>query len=241
MNLKNIKIAKYNNHTFPNPIIEELCIKHGKIIKLSKGSVLFDEHSKDKTLSVYYLVDGVCAVSGISATGKEQIFLYQKAGDLLGHVPHLMEQNVKSHPYAYRKPTILTKTTCIFYEIPSKFFVEYLNQYPAISIMINQQLANNYSMTLAHLKQMQEESVVSSICRFLLQVADLKNGELIVPKLFTYSEISKFLGSHEVTVSRVMGRLKQEKLITKISGGLLIQNAAELENLIQNPDNFKYK
>ena len=96
-------------------------------------------------------------------------------------------------------------------------------------------------MALAHLRQMQEDSVVSSVCRFLLQVATPAKDGLTVPKLFTYGEISRFLGVHEVTVSRIIGRLKQEDLITRSSSGLLINEAKELANIIRHPEDFKYK
>jgi CRP/FNR family transcriptional regulator len=210
-------------------------------MKLKKGSILFDEHSTERNLCIYYLLEGICSVSGISSNDKEQIFLYQRAGEILGHVPYLLDPFVQTHPYAYRRPTILAKTTCIFYEVPHEYFLNYLHQYPEISLYVNQQMAHNYSMTLAHLKQMQEDSVVSGLCRFLLQVSVLSKEQFVIPKMFTYSEISKFLGVHEVTVSRIMGRLKQEGFLTKVSSGLLITDNKKLEQIIREPDTFKYK
>lgn len=228
-------------HFFPNQSTKQLCLTHGNLINLKKGSILFDEHSTDKTRYIYYLAEGICSVSGISHHGREQIFLYQKAGDMLGHVPYLISPEAQAHPYAYRRPTILAKTHCVLYEIPQEFFVEHLHQDLEFSIYLNEILARNYSMALAHLKQMQEDSVVSSACRFLLQVASPSAEGLIVPKLFTYGEIARFLGVHEVTVSKIIGRLKQESLVTRISSGLLISNTKELEHIIRNPETFKYK
>ena len=219
---------KQAKHFFPNPSTEKLCLTHGKLIKLKKGAILFDEHSTNKTHYIYYLAEGICSVSGISYQGREQIFLYQKAGDMLGHVPYLMSSETQPHPYAYRRPTILAKTHCVLYEIPQKFFVVHLRKNLEFSIYLNEILARNYSMALAHLKQMQEDSVVSSVCRFLLQVASPSDKGLIIPKLFTYGEIARFLGVHEVTVSKIIGRLKQEALVTRISSGLLISNTKEL-------------
>ena len=88
---------------------------------------------------------------------------------------------------------------------------------------------------------MQEDSVVSSVCRFLLQVSVLSKEGLTVPKLFTYGEISRFLGVHEVTVSKIIGRLKQESLITRTPSGLFITDNTELEHIIRHPETFKYK
>lgn len=232
---------KHTKYPFPNSNIEQLCLNHGKMIKLKKGSILFDETCSDKTLYVYYLAEGVCSISGISSNGREQIFLYQKAGDMIGHVPYLMSAEAQSHPYAYRRPTILAKTNCVLFEIPQESFVQHLHENLEFSIYLNQLLAHNYSIALAHLKQMQEDSVVSSVCRFLLQVASPSEEGLIISKLFTYGEISRFLGVHEVTVSKIIGRLKQEALVTRVPSGLLIADNIRLENIIRHPETFNYK
>ena len=233
--------ANKMKHDFPNTSVEQLCLEYGTLIHLKKSSVLFDENSTNKTRYIYYLAEGICSISGISSNGREQIFLYQKSGDMLGHVPYLMSKDDMSHPYAYRRPTILAKTNCTLYEIPHEAFVEYLNRHPELGIYLSQLLAHNYSVAIAHLKQMQEDSVASSICRFLLQIAVPSPEGLIVSKLFTYGEIAKFLGVHEVTVSRVIGRMKQESLITRTSSGLLITDTDRLEHIIRHPETFNYK
>lgn len=232
---------KTTHYVFPNESIQSLCLTRGTLIKLKKNTVLFDEHSTDRTSCVYYLAEGICSISGISSTGREQIFLYVKAGEMLGHVPFLMPQEARTHLYAYRRPTILAKSNCVLYEIPEKDFLEYLHQNLEFSVYLNQLMAHNYSVALAHLKQMQEESVVSSICRFLLQVSLPAEEGMIVSKMFTYKEISKFLGVHEVTVSKVIGRFKQEAYVKKIPSGLLITDTSSLENLIRHPETFHYK
>lgn len=62
----------------------------------------------------------------------------------------------------------------------------------------------------------------------------------VVPKLFTYNEISKYFGIHEVTVSRIIGRFKQEGYLTRTSAGLLITKPDELQNIISASYDFKY-
>lgn len=241
MNTIQQNVSTRSDFLFPNTMVEQLCLHHGTLIQFKKNTILFDENNTAKPQFVYYLAEGICSVSGISRNGREQIFLYQKSGEMIGHVPFLMSAEDQSHLYAYRRPTIITKTSCIFYEIPGESFIEYLNQHLEFSIYLNHLLAHNYSVALAHLKQMQEDSVASSICRFLLQVSIPYENGMLVSKMFTYNEISKFLGIHEVTVSKVIGRLKQESFVTKIPSGILISDAVSLENIIRHPETFKYK
>lgn len=240
----NTKKKDSNTHTdyfFPNPSIQMLCINHGTLEKLKKNTVIFDEHSDDETLYVYYIAQGICSVSGFSTGGREQTFLYQKEGELVGHVPYLLPRDDQSHPYAFRRPTILTKTNCVLFKIPHEAFTEHLHNSPEFSLYLNQLLAHNYSTTLAHLKQMQEDSAVGSICRFLLQISSPSQDGFLVPKLFTYGEIARFLGIHEVTVSKVVGRLKQEQLLFGTKAGLFIKDSSAIEKIIRHPETFHYK
>lgn len=228
-------------HNFSNDSVKQLCTEHGTLVHFKKNSILYSEKEADTPPYVYYLAEGVFSVSGIALNGREQIFLYQRPGDMIGHVPHIMSPNSSSIYSGYRRPTIIAKTACILYRIPSQIFLDYMNHNIDFSNYLTQRLAHNYSTTLAHLKQMQEDSVVSGICRLLLHMGMPTEDGILIPKMFTYSEIANYLGIHEVTASRVIGRLKQSSLLERTPSGLLIKDPDTLESIIQNPDEFKYK
>ena len=57
-------------------IMEELCHEHGTLIKVKKNTVIFRADYKTETPYVYYLVDGICALTGNSYHGQEQVLLY---------------------------------------------------------------------------------------------------------------------------------------------------------------------
>ena len=226
---------------FINESVKELCLNHGTLLKLKKNSVLFDEEYINEKPYVYYLVEGICSISGISIQGQEQTFVYMKAGEMAGHVPYMMSKTFHSAFYAYRRPTVITKTECILYKIPEKHFVDHMHTNIEFSNYLNEILARNYSTALAHLKQVQEDSVVTIVCRFLLRMANPCPEGLLVPKFFTYSEIAKYFGIHEITVTRIIGKLKQDGHISRSPAGILIHNPDVLRELILQPDSLKYK
>ena len=226
---------------FKNKSIEQLCLNHGSFITVKKDTIFFDEYSYLNKSYVYYLVDGICSISGNSIDGQEQTFLYLMPGEMIGHVPYIMSNDgAHSILYSYRRPTVMAKTNCSVYKIPAIKFIEYMESNLEFSNYLNHLLAKNYSMVIAHLKQVQEDSSAVILCRFLLQMSRNTSEGAIVPKLFTYKEISTYFGIHEVTVSRIIGQLKQVGYITKTSAGLQILDKEALQNIILNKESFKY-
>ena len=49
---------------FKNKSIEQLCLNHGSFITVKKDTIFFDEYSYLNKSYVYYLVDGICSISG---------------------------------------------------------------------------------------------------------------------------------------------------------------------------------
>lgn len=217
---------------FANDSIKELCINHGKLVSVKKNTILFDEDTFTEQPYVYYLVEGICSISGVSIEGQEQTFLYLMPGEIIGHVPYIISKGAHSVLYSYRRPTVMTKTNCTLYKIYANKFIDHMKQSIAFSNYLNVSLAQNYSMVIAHLKQVQEDSSTILVCRFLLQMALKTPDGPVVPKFFTYNEISQYFGIHEVTVSRIIGRLKQNGILVRTSNGLLIAKPDELQRII---------
>lgn len=227
-------------HYFINKSVEVLCLEYGKLLQVKKDTIFFEEDSMKAKPYVYYLVEGICSISGNSMEGQEQTFLYLMPGEMLGHVPYIMSKGAHSILYSYQRPVVMAKTECLVYKIPADCFVTYMENNLGFSNYLNQLLAQNYSMALAHLKQVQEESSVIIICRFLLQMSqDTAEGK-VVPKIFTYKEIATYFGIHEVTVARIIGQFKQAGYVERIQVGLKIINKEALQEIVLNRTAFKY-
>ena len=219
-------------------IMEELCHEHGTLIKVKKNTVSFRADYKTETPYVYYLVDGICALPGNSYHGQEQVLLYFYKGSLMGFNQFL--SGFGSNFFSYSTPTGVAKTNCTMYKIPVPVFREMLDtNFEFNKYMINV-LSKHYHLTLAHLKQVQEDSSITVICRFLLSMSEEKGEGQVVPKFFTYEEISRYLGIHMVTAGKIIAKLQKLGYIKRISSGLLIQNEEALKELIINCETFKY-
>ena len=219
-------------------IVEELCQKHGTLTHVKKNITLFDAFRDKDGPYVYYLVEGICALCGNSYQGQEHVFLYHMAGQMMGINPFIA--GFGSGVFSYIGPTLMTKTNCTLYRIPVPVFQEYLRTNLEFSNYVVRLLSKYYHLALAHLKQIQEDSSVTVICRFLLSMCSPQAEGLVVPRFFTNEEISQYSGVHTVTVGRIIAHLLQSGYVKRIPAGLLIQDQDALRRLVENCETFKY-
>ncbi len=219
-------------------VVQELCEKHGSLIEVKKNTILFDADLAWDGPCVYYLLEGICALTGTSYQGQDHVLLYHTAGQMVGINPYIAGYG--SGFFSYNGPVVKTKTKCTLYRIPTSAFLEYLHTNLEFSNYIVRVLSRFYHLSLAHLKQIQEDSSVTVVCRFLLSnTTDEPEGQ-VVPRFFTNEELSRYSGIHSVTVGRIIARLQQLGYIKRIPAGLLLSNKKALQELVYNCETFKY-
>lgn len=219
-------------------VMKELCAASGIYMEARKNTILNSDYQDDRNACVYYLLDGICALTGYSKSGAEHVFLYLLPERLVGFNPYVSGGSSKY--YAYSGPFIQTKTDCRMYKIPKNAFLNYLNTNLEFNQYMVRLLSENYHHTLAHFKQVQEESSVTVICRFLMSMYTETSDGPVLPRFFTHDEISKYLGLHIVTVSKIMLKLKSMGYIEKLPCGVLLKNLDGIKEMIQDCRSFKY-
>ncbi|MDD3253338.1 MAG: Crp/Fnr family transcriptional regulator [Lachnospiraceae bacterium] len=219
-------------------IVEELCTLHGTLIEVKKNTTLLDKEIDGQQSYVYYLLDGICALTGYSVKGQEVVLLYQTAGNMIGINPYVSGTN--SGFYSYHGPKVMARTHCRLYQIPSSVFQHYLETSLEFNHYIVHLLSHNYHRTLAHFKQIQEEESVTVVCRFLLSMCIQTADGLVLPRFFTHDELSKYLGVHLVTVSRILSQLLKNGYVQRISDGLLLTDVSALQHIVDHCETFQY-
>lgn len=219
-------------------IVEELCARHGMLIEVKKNTTLVSTETRKQDSCVYYLLEGICSLTGYAVNGQEKVLLYHTAGTMIGFNPYVAGTN--SGYFSYSGPVLLTRTRCRLYRIPATAFRHYLDTSLDFNQYMVHLLSRNYHRTLAHFKQLQEESSVTVICRFLLSMCSDTPDGMVLPRFFTHEEISKYLGVHLVTVSRIMSRMQKSGYIKRIPAGLLIKDINALQGIVENGETFKY-
>lgn len=197
-------------------------------------------HPDDSTASNYafYLESGACALTSLTKDGEEKIYLYFTSDRLVNFNPVMM----KDYHGLYQQTHfyLVAKTNCIVYQLHEQMLYDLMKENPSFNAFLLDILSQNYVDALNRFHQMQEDSATIRLCRLLLTHSKKSNGEKVLPDYFTYSEISKFLGIHPVTVARIMAKLKQYGYIKKAGHATVIVKATQLETLINSGMDLDY-
>lgn len=221
------------NHSF-----WKLLTSYGTKVQVRKGIVIGGTEGTEASRCVYLLEDGICALTGFTKEGEEKVYLYFRPRRIIC----FNQLMVSKRPRNETRPefSIITRTDCTLFRIEYEVFWNLIKHNPDFNAFLMETLADNYDEALVHFHLMQEESVTARLCRLLLEVAQTRGNAKVVPKFFTYAELAKYLGSHPVTVSRIMAKLKHYGYIIKTAYGLTIEQEDSLRDLINSETCFKY-
>ncbi|MGI6068949.1 MAG: Crp/Fnr family transcriptional regulator [Blautia sp.] len=210
----------------------------GKQMLFAKGSYIYQSINDDCNHYVFLLDKGICALTSLTEDGQENIYLYFRPRRIIAFNQFMITHDrVQSTEIKF---SIAAKTDCTVYAISRSVFREMLTTDMEFNSFVMQTLSENYLEVLTHLHWTVEKSAISKLCYLLLEIGEESNGKKIIPKFFTYEELAKYLGTHPVTVSRIMTKLKKLKYIKKVPRGLSIENEAALWSLIESGTDFKY-
>lgn len=217
--------------------IEDL-YQYGTRILIKKDKYIYNANNPEDDHNAYFLDSGICALMSVTKSGEEKIYLYFKAKRTIGF-SQIMVRDIHLHS-TQNVFSIVAKTDCILYRISEETFHGLLEHDPKfIHFMLNV-LSENYLDVLNRYHQTQEESATVRLCRLLLEYCQERDGRLILPKYFTCIELSKYLGTHTVTVSRIISKLKQYGYISKDGHSIVVEKPDQLHTLIDSGLDFEY-
>lgn len=177
-----------------------------------------------------------------SRDGEERVYQYFNGRRILGFMPLLLSAiNSQAITGKMEQSQLfqMTKSPCVLYQMRGNLFRKLLKEDLQFNQLMLQAVAANYMEVLNHFQHSQEDSAGIRFCRLLLEFCVVKDGVKVLPKTMTCLEISKYLGTHPVTVSRIVAQLKKNGCITKERGTITIQDEERLSQLIHNGAEIK--
>ncbi|MGL5677353.1 MAG: Crp/Fnr family transcriptional regulator [Cellulosilyticaceae bacterium] len=216
---------------------QKLCALGTKKV-LEKGVNISPDATESNAL--YYLEDGLCALVRYTQNGEEIIYHYFQSGQILGGVYfHLAEDPTRYLHDPYQLSHFITKTKCTLYQIPYHKVNHLIETDPSIGILIAKSMATHFHDVLGHFHGTNDHFTHVRLCKFLLNLSQKTDGIYRLARHFTYVEISKYLGVHSVTISRMMLTLKQLGIIKKDGHSTIILHPEKLVDIIQSPTTYK--
>lgn len=214
---------------------------YGKRVLVKKGQSIYNSNHFLDNQYAYLLDSGCCALSSLTKDGEERIYLYFHEKRTIGFaqlMPGLQKMVRDQNQYA---PFHITaKTDCVLYRITKETFEMLLKTNPAFTQFMLGIQSENFLNVLNRYHESQDECATVRLCRLLLEYAVEKEGELVMPSYFTHVEFSHYLGTHVVTVSRIMAQLKQRGYIEKRGHKILLREPEQLRHLVETGMNFDF-
>ncbi len=217
-------------------------LTYGERIVVDKNRIIYAPDNQSQANSLYYLESGLVALMSYSRNGEERVYLYLKAPRIISFMTLLLDVINSKQILGNISPGHffqMTKTRCVLYQMQGATFRQLLEKDIQFNRLILQATAVNYQEVLNHFQQALEDNASVRLCRLLLDSYIIENGKKILPKTMSFLEMSKYLGTHPVTVSRIVAVLKKYGCIVKEQGVVVIQDEAKLLQMIENGIDIK--
>lgn len=209
---------------------------------IEKNKIIYSPDNQSQTDSLYYLESGLVALMSYSRNGEERVYLYMKGPRIISFMALLLDITNTRDIIGHIPPSHLvqmTKSRCILYRMKGSVFRRLLENDLKFNRLMLQATAANFQEVLAHFQQAIEDSASVRLCRLMLDFSILKDGRKILPKSMSFLEVSRYLGTHPVTVSRIMSVLKKEGCVAREDGYVVVLNEARLQEMIENGIDIK--
>ena len=220
-------------------------LNYGKKIEVQRGEMIYNALCDEGEKTAYFLMSGVVAMTNNTLEGDERIYLYIGSQRLIGFAPFLIHAigpsffENRSRRVGHCQISLVAKTRCELYQLSGAVCQKLLDSDMEFNRLVIQALTVNYLDLLEHFQQELEESAGIRFCRLLLEAYLEIDGKMVIPKNITFVEMSKYLGTHPVTVSRIFALLKKDGCIDKEQGGVVIKNKEKLVEIIKQGEDLK--
>lgn len=217
--------------------IRDLFMKHGTPMKKQKNQFIFDPTVSRNMSEAYFLVEGVASLTALNEEGEEMVYLYFNEQRIIGFA-EILARKYRYSPSAslFIPPAafwITAKSDCVYYTMKEPVFSRLLDEDIRFASAVLEAISLNYLEIINKVQHTRNVDKETLFCEWLLSCRVKRNDLSIVPKTFTFTEVAKYLGMHPVTVSRIAGNLRNQGILSRIDGCLVITDEKRLLELVR--------
>lgn len=194
-------------------------------IKVTKGEVIFREY--DPAEAIYFVNEGKVKISKSTPDGKEIVLSIRQTGEMFAEVALFGNDN----------STYPATATCI--ESGKVSFIKneeletYLIQHPQLAISMFRTVSERLVISQTTLRDVALFGKFGALAATLIRLAEeygspTEDGITIKLKL-THEDLGSFFGATRESVTRLMNQLKQQDIVTKKRGYLIIHDLEALK------------
>ncbi|MCB1851796.1 MAG: Crp/Fnr family transcriptional regulator [Gammaproteobacteria bacterium] len=191
---------------FCNLNAQELTLIEQRAVSRSypKNSIIINEG--EDAISLYVILSGRVKTFMNNPQGKEIILSTLGPGNYFGELALIDD--------APRSASVMTTADSTLMVINKPAFQELLESHPNLSLALLKNLARQVRLLTDNVKSLALLDVYGRLARMLLQLAEERNGQLVIDQRLTQQEIANRIGSSREMVARILGDLTTGGYIT---------------------------
>ncbi len=183
------------------------------LLNRKKGEFLY--HKGEKPKGIYFIKEGLIALTDISPNGSESLFRIFSKDFFIGYRTFIEGEEYHANAMALNDAKV--------FRLPFESIEELLNTYPSVLIHITKMLARDLRIAEERFNDITGKRVASRIIESLIF---LKQRQ---PEYsWTRREIGEFSGAKTETVTRTFSTLEKMDLVTKQGRDIIIPNIEAL-------------
>lgn len=196
--------------------------------KITKGEVIFHEY--DQVEAIFFINDGKVRISKSTPEGKEIALTIRQTGDMFAEIS-LFAKEGSTYPAT---ATCIEGGTLAF--IRNDELETFLLNHPQLLISMFRFVAERLRISQTTLRDVALYGKFGALAATLIRLAEeygIQEQEGIRIKLkLTHEDLGSFFGATRESVTRLMNQLKEQKIVTKKQGYLIIHDIELLKEYI---------
>lgn len=193
-----------------------------------KGQIIFSEG--EEAIGFFVVLTGRVKVFKLSPEGKEQILHIFGSGEPFGEVPVFKGENFPAHAQALEESRIFC--------FPKGSFVSLVKKNPSLALNMLAILSLRLRRFAHLIDDLSLKEVPGRLATYLLYVSEQNKGSDDLELTITKGQLASLLGTIPETLSRILGRMARQGLITSEGNRIRIMDRQGLQDLVETGGRF---
>ena len=166
---------------------------HAQTRSFPKHAVILNEG--DRTDTLYVILEGRVKIFVADADGNEVVFHVQGTGEYFGEM--MLDEGPRS-------ASVMTLEPSRFLVVPKAELKAFLARHPDFAVRMMEKLIHRVRSLTERVKTLSLMDVYGRVARLLLELAEERDGKLVIVGRLTQQEIASRVGASRAMVSRIL-------------------------------------
>lgn len=190
---------------------------------------------------IYYIEEGLAALTMLMPNGDEKVYMYFKPGNLVGFARFSIPTEHFAESYIpINLNYVVAKTSLSVFAINNEDFYAAIEQDPKLHKDLSMAMTQNLSNVLEHSYWLASADASTRLCLMLINFMEETGQQLTIPRCLTYMEMANFLSIHTVTVAKIVKSLVAEAILGRQGQQLIVTDPERLRKVAHKDISLRY-